>query len=167
VFLVMTQGTELSWPPFREHLRSNPTAYALALVAALAWALYSNLARRWAEGDDRGAVELFVPATGIALLGMRFLSSESAVWSARAIVEAGVLGGVTALSYALWDRAMRQGNLLLVAACSYLTPFLSTLASSVYLKVMPGPQLWTGCALIVAGSVVSWRSVSDGKAERG
>jgi len=30
---------------------------------------------------------------------------------------------------------------LLAAACSYLTPFLSTLVSCAYLKVMPGSQL--------------------------
>lgn len=75
--------------------------------------------------------------------------------------EAGVLGAITALAYALWDVAMRKGNLLLVAACSYLTPLLSTLVSCAYLKVMPGSQLWVGCALIVVGSLVSWRSVFE------
>ena len=103
---------------------------------------------------------LFVPATGVVLLVMRLFSPEPASWSAQAVGEAGVLGAITALAYALWDVAMRKGNLLLVAACSYLTPLLSTLVSCAYLKVMPGSQLWVGCALIVVGSLVSWRSVS-------
>jgi drug/metabolite transporter (DMT)-like permease len=106
-------------------------------------------------------VELFVPATGLVLLGMRIASPEPASWSAQAVVEAGVLGSITALAYALWDVAMRKGNLLLVAACSYLTPLLSTLVSFAYLNVMPGSRLWAGCALIVVGSLVSWRSVSE------
>ena len=78
VFLVMTQGVRVSWPSFREHLQSNPVAYLLVLIAAIAWALYSNLTRRWSEPDSGGAVELFVPATGIVLLVMRLFSPEPA-----------------------------------------------------------------------------------------
>ena len=68
VFLVMTQGARLSWVSWRGHLQNNPSAYALALAAAIAWALYSNLARRWSEPESDGAVELFLPATGLVLL---------------------------------------------------------------------------------------------------
>jgi len=166
VFLVMTQGARVSWLSLRDHLQSNPAAYLLVLVAAIAWALYSNLARRWSEPDSGGAVGLFVPATGIVLLVMRLMSPEPALWSTQALGEAGVLGAITALAYALWDVAMRKGNLLLVAACSYLTPLLSTLVSCAYLKVVPGSRLWAGCALIVVGSLVSWRSVSEGRSRR-
>jgi drug/metabolite transporter (DMT)-like permease len=35
-FLVITQGTRVSWQSFGGHLQANPTAYASALVAALA-----------------------------------------------------------------------------------------------------------------------------------
>ncbi len=31
----------------------------------------------------------------------------------------------------------------------------------VYLGVSPGPKLWIGCLLLVAGSLMTWRSVSD------
>jgi drug/metabolite transporter (DMT)-like permease len=68
---------------------------------------------------------------------------------------------MTALAYVLWDVAMRKGNLLLVVACSYFTPLLSTLVSCVYLKVSPSPKLWIGCLLLVSGSLITWRSVSD------
>jgi drug/metabolite transporter (DMT)-like permease len=78
-------------------------------------------------------------------------------------MEVAVLGAITALAYVLWDRSMRKGNLPLVVACSYLTPFLSTLVSCAYLGVLPGAQLWGGCALIVVGSLLSWRSVSGGR----
>jgi drug/metabolite transporter (DMT)-like permease len=161
VFLVLTQGTELSWSGVRVNLAANPAAYTMALLAALAWALYSNLARRWARPGGAGAVEWFVPATGLLLLGARFLVSEPTLWTARAVAEAFALGAVTALAYALWDQAMRRGNLLLVAVCSYFTPLLSTLASSAYLGVTPSPVLWAGSALLVAGSLASWRSVSS------
>jgi drug/metabolite transporter (DMT)-like permease len=166
VFLVMTQDARVSWQSLAGHLQANPAAYTLAFSAAVTWALYSNLARRWSgEGGD-GAAELFVPATGLVLLLIRCLWPEPTVWSAQVAVEAGVLGGITAVAYILWDAAMRKGDLVFVAACSYFTPLLSTLVSCAYLKVAPGCQLWAGCAAMVIGSLVSWRSLSDNEMER-
>jgi hypothetical protein len=37
--------------------------------------------------------------------------------------------------------------------------------SVLYLSVATGPGLWIGCAALIAGSLLSWRSVSDGPAE--
>jgi drug/metabolite transporter (DMT)-like permease len=161
VLLVMTQGAHLSWAAFGGHLRSHPAAYALALAGAIAWALYSNLTRRWSEPGSGGAVELFMPATGLVLLVLRLLIPEPANWSFRAGGEALALAVVTALAYSLWDVAMRKGNLLLVAAFSYFTPLLSTVVSCLYLQVAPSPQLWIGCLLLVSGSIVTWLAVSD------
>ena len=48
---------------------------------------------------------------------------------------------------------------MLVASCSYLTPFFSTVVTCLYLRVQPGPTLWMGCGLIIAGSFLSWRSI--------
>jgi drug/metabolite transporter (DMT)-like permease len=160
VFLVMTQGVHISWASFRAHLQSNPAAYLLALSAAISWALYSNLARRWSEPEHDGAVELFMPATGLVLLAMRLLTTEPAGWNASAVGEACGLAAITTLAYLLWDVSMRRGNLLLVVACSYFTPLLSTLVSCAYLRASPGPRLWTGCLLLVAGSLATWRSVA-------
>lgn len=161
VFLVMTQGARVSWQSFAAHLQANPAAYACAFGAAITWALYSNLARRWSRADSDGAAELFIPATGILLLAMRFLWGESTAWNAHVALEAGVMGGITAVAYVCWDAAMRNGDLLFVAACSYFTPLLSTLVSCAYLKVVPGYRLWVGCVVMVIGSLVSWRSLSD------
>jgi drug/metabolite transporter (DMT)-like permease len=160
VVLVMTQGARLSWSVFAEHLHRNPLAYILAAVAAFSWALYSNLTRRWSAGATGGAVGWFVASTGLLLLLLRFTVAEPCAWSVQALLEAIFLGGITALAYALWDRAMRDGDLLLVAACSYLTPLLSTLVSCLYLKVAVSSKLWLGCLLLIVGSLLSWRSVS-------
>ena len=161
VFLVMTQGTSISWGSFRDHLQGNPAAYGLALFGAVAWAFYSNFARRWTQPGSDGAVDLFMPATGLGLLLIRLLHPEPALWTMRAVAEAVGLAAVTTISYSLWDRAMRRGNLLLVAACSYFTPLLSTAVSCLYLQVAPSPRLWIGCLLLIAGSILTWRSVSE------
>jgi drug/metabolite transporter (DMT)-like permease len=163
VFLVMTQSTRVTWGTMIEHLQTNPAAYGLALAAAVSWGLYSNLTRRWSHGEESGAVELFVPATGLILLCLRFVLPEPTQWTLRAGGEATALALITVTSYFLWDRAMRKGNLLLVAACSYFTPLLSTFVSCAYLGVSPGSRLWVGCTLVVCGSLLSWRSVRDGE----
>lgn len=164
IFLVMTQGADVTWTSLAGHWRGNPAAYTLASGAALVWALYSALTRRWSTPAGKGGVGLFVPFTGLVLLGVRWFQPEVSKWTVQAGIEAVVLGAVTALAYGLWDAAMRKGDLVLVAAGSYFTPLLSTAVSCLYLGVVPGPQLWAGALLIVAGSMVSWRSVSDSKA---
>jgi drug/metabolite transporter (DMT)-like permease len=161
VFLVMTQDAALSWVSWRDHVQQNPAAYLLALAAAVAWGLYSNFARRWSGAEGGGAVELFIPATGLVLLGLRFTVNESTHWNFQALAEASGLAAVTTLGYILWEAAMRKGNLLLVVACSYFTPLLSTFVSCFYLRVPPSPKLWIGCLLLVFGSLISWRSVGD------
>jgi drug/metabolite transporter (DMT)-like permease len=161
LFLVVTQRATVSWSSFVNHLATNPVAYTLAFGAALVWALYSNLARRWSGPGGEGAVDLFIPATGLVLLLMRPLAPAAGTWNAQAFAEAGALGAITALAYSLWDGAMRRGDVLLVAACSYFTPLFSTLVSCIYLKVVPGARLWLGCACIIFGSLLSWRSVAE------
>lgn len=160
VFLVLTPGTSISWGSFLANLQSNPAAYGLGLVAALSWALYSNLTRRWGEGAGGGAVLLFTLGTGVAFSLVRLFHSETGAWSLRAAAEVAVLALGTALGYVFWDLAMRRGDMVLVASCSYLTPFFSTLVSCVYLGVLPGIGVWLGCLLIVAGSFWSWRSIA-------
>src|SRR5512133_412676 len=133
IWIVMTQGAEVSWRSFLVHLQSNPAAYGMALTAALSWAFYSNLTRLW---GSQGAVEIFIPVTGVVLFALRFVAGEHWVWSGRALIEATVLGGITALAYVLWDVAMRKGDLLVVAAGAYFTPLLSTVVTCIYLGVL-------------------------------
>ncbi|MCU0918611.1 MAG: aromatic amino acid DMT transporter YddG [Planctomycetes bacterium] len=159
-FLVITQGAPVSWRSFAGHLQAHPTPYALALAAAVSWALYSTLTRRWSQPGADGAVALFLPATGLALLLLRFIAQESSAWTLRAGGEAVVMATLTVLAYTFWDGAMRKGNLLLVTACSYFTPLLSTLVTCAYLRVAPTGRLWLGCLMLVAGSFLTWRSVA-------
>ncbi len=163
IFLVLTQGTTVSWDSFSQHVRSNPLAFFLALIAAVSWGLYSNLTRRWAGPNSDGAVAFFMLATGIVLLLLRLLSAESSAWNLRALIEVLFLGLATALAYVCWDVCMRKGDVVLVAACSYFTPFFSTLTSCIYLDVRASAGLWTGCLLLIAGSLLSWASVVEKK----
>jgi drug/metabolite transporter (DMT)-like permease len=159
VFLVLTQDAGVTWQSFSVNIRRNPVAYGLGAFAAIAWALYSNLTRRWGGPDSRGAVPLFCLATGLVFGLLRLLRPEGATWSIRVVAEVAMLALATGLAYVFWDLAMRAGDVVLVAACSYLTPFFSTVVSCLYLRVQPGLSLWLGCVLIIAGSFLSWRSI--------
>ena len=163
VFLVLTQGQSISPASIIANVGGNPSAYALGFFAAISWALYSNLTRRWAGPEAGGAVELFIILTGLAFLFLYWLTGEGRPWTWRAGFEVTFMGFATALAYILWDLAMRKGYMVFVAACSYFTPLLSPLLSCFYLQVTAGMSLWLGCLLIVAGSLLSWLSVSDRK----
>ncbi len=167
VVLVVRPGDSLSWGSFARNARGNPAAYALGLGAAIAWALYSNLARRWGKGGGGSAVMVFALGAGALFLLLRPLFPEEGRWSPAAAAEAAFLSGGTALAYLFWDIAMRRGDLVLVASCSYLTPFFSTVVSCLYLGVLPGLGVWLGCLLIIAGSLVSWRSIAGREAPAG
>ena len=159
IFLVLTQGADVTWTSFVTNLRENPIAYGLGAFAAVAWGLYSNLTRRWGGSDGRGAVLMFTLATGMAFGVGRLFRPEPGTWDVRVASEVALLALSTALAYVCWDLAMRAGDVVLVASCSYLTPFLSTVVSCLYLQVRPGLGLWVGGALIIAGSFLSWKSI--------
>jgi drug/metabolite transporter (DMT)-like permease len=164
--LVLTHGEGLSWQALAGNIQSRPAAYALGLAAALSWALYSVLARKWAGGSASGGVDLFLPFTAAVMLLLSAAVDEARAWGARPAAEALALGLATWAAYLLWDWAMRIGNIVLVAAGSYLTPLFSTFASCLYLAVAPAAGLWIGCGMLVAGSLASWYAVSGGSSRR-
>jgi drug/metabolite transporter (DMT)-like permease len=87
---------------------------------------------------------LFALATGLVFWLGRLFHSEAGAWGARVVAEVALLSLATGLAYVFWDRAMRAGDVMLVASCSYLTPFFSTVVSCLYLDVRPSASLWGG-----------------------
>ena len=164
VFMVVTHGAAVSWRSFALNLAKNPGAYGLALTAAVSWAMYSNLTRKWAGGQKEGAVVMFLPVTAAVLLLLCCFLDEPRQWNHRSLAEVLFLGLATYAAYTLWDNAMRKGNIVMIAAASYLTPLLSTMVSCLYLTVIPGTRLWVGCGVLVLGSILSWQSV-DGASD--
>jgi drug/metabolite transporter (DMT)-like permease len=152
---------EFSWGAFASHVAAMPLPYVLAFIAAVSWGVYSNLAHRWLGEEGEGTVPFFMLATAAVLLALRFVFREQSTWGVRSTWEILGLSIATSGGYIGWDISMRKGNLVLVAAASYLTPLLSTLVITFYLGATAGPRLWLGCLLIVAGSFLSWMSVSD------
>ncbi|MCK4277470.1 MAG: aromatic amino acid DMT transporter YddG [Phycisphaerae bacterium] len=133
----------------------------LAAVAAVAWALYSNLARRWGRAQI-GAVPLFLLASSGVLWLLRTGQTETTTWTVKSVAELGFISvAQSALAYGLWERGMRRGNHLLLAVVSYFTPIVSTAVAAVYLQVTPGPSLLFGCILVGGGALMCKLSVTE------
>lgn len=165
IVLVLTQGGDFSCVRMARHVLSNPAAYGAAFVAAVTWALYSNLCRRWGKGNQEGAVVLFMCVTGAVLLGVRLLVAEPSGWSVRTLVEVLFLASTSTAGYAFWDVGVRRGDFVVISTSSYFTPLLSSVVSCLYLGVLPGVRLWAGCLLIVLGAWVSRAAIHEGGAD--
>jgi len=160
VVLASLDGIRWSWESFASSVKESSLPYLSALVAAVSWALYSNYSRRWGGEREGSGVPLFLLATGILLAGFWALFPGESRWTPAAAGELAFLALFpTLLAYLFWDRAMRRGNLVLVASLSYFTPLLSTLISCLYLGVPMSPALWGACALVMAGAALCNRAV--------
>jgi len=162
IFLATAQNGVFSWQEPRS-LSVSLVPYALALVAGVSWALYSNLSRRWAEDVEGGGVPLFLLSAGLVLAGLRMFFPEQSHWTSRSLLELLYMGIFPAmLGYTFWDEAMRRGRIILVASLSYFTPLLSTFIATAYLGVTAGWNLWAGCILVVIGAAICKLSVEEG-----
>lgn len=134
---------------------------ALAALAGLLWALYSNLARRFGPADgDADAVPLFLLVSGGMLAAAALATGERAQWSTRAVIELVVLAsGPMALAYPLWERGVRRGDHALLGVASYFMPVASLGLAALYLGVVPDRGVGVGCALVVAGAYVTRRAL--------
>ncbi|WJY17231.1 aromatic amino acid DMT transporter YddG [Pectobacteriaceae bacterium CE90] len=134
---------------------ANPVAYGLAFAAAIVWALYCNVSRRF--GGGKSGISLFFVAVS-AVLWRQYLFSEEPVlsFSLTTVLELLFIAGSTALSYMAWDIGIQRGNLTLLATASYFTPMLSALLSALWLNIIPTFSFWQGVFMITVGSLLSW-----------
>ena len=134
---------------------------ALAGMGAVLWAVYSNLVKLLAD-PKAGAVPLFLIVAGILALVIGQVRGENQIFSARAIGELAFLAIFqSAAAYSLWERGMRRGNHLLLSLVSYFLPIASMAIAAIYLQVLPGWQLWAGCAMVTAGALICRYSLSE------
>lgn len=140
----------------------NATAYLLALAAAVLWGLYCNLARRFAAQASGLGVPVFMLASGLLLLGAGVFFPAPACWSGTALAELAAMVLLPCIAaYMLWERAMRRGDLVLVASFAYLAPVLSTVCTGWYLGVKLPFGIWGAAALIMAGAWIARKAITE------
>ena len=109
---------------------------AAAGLAAVCWALYSNLARRWAGDAPATGMPLFLLATGVSLAIVRSFVHETSQLKPTIVLElVFLILFPTLLAYVLWDHAFRRGNPTLLATTSYFIPVLAMLTGSWVLRL--------------------------------
>lgn len=145
----------LSLEQIADNVSGNPMAYTMAALGAVIWAVYCNVTRVIANGQN--AVTLFFIATALTLW-VKYVSGDEpalqfTVPSALTLVLTAVVMGS---GYALWNQAILAGNMLLLATLSYFTPVFSTLFSCLILGVVLGSHFWQGVVMVTLASLVCW-----------
>lgn len=149
-----------AWTPLLlwHNVMDNPLAYGLAFFAAIAWALYNNVTRRYAGGQS--GVTLFFLITAIALW-IKFAVSgqpQPMRFSPVVIMEVLFMAASTAMAYSAWNRGIQHGNMTLLATASYFTPVFSALLASLWLQLTPSFSFWQGVMMVTLGSLICWRA---------
>jgi drug/metabolite transporter (DMT)-like permease len=162
VYIAMNPYHNFSLLPLLQNIQENSLPYLFSFIAAISWALYSTLARKWAGDNEEGAVPIFLFFTGITLFILRFFFQEETIWSFKVGIELFYMAIFpTFLAYFFWDQAMRRGNIVLVATLSYFTPILSVFISSLYLQITIDIRLWVASILVVIGAIISKYSILE------
>lgn len=155
--LWVVSGNGLSLATIVTHVSSNPLSYSLAVGCAITFALYCNVTRRYAGGQN--LVMLFFALTA-GVLWLKYAASSEVIPaftlnSSAQLVAAGV---AMAGGYALWNLGILRGNLTLLATASYCAPVLSSAFAALWLGAHLTAQFWQGAVLVTAGSLMCWQA---------
>ncbi|MBN3263928.1 aromatic amino acid DMT transporter YddG [Pectobacterium brasiliense] len=155
--IVWIMKGESDWTPelLWNNILANPLAYSLAFSAALTWALYCNITRRYGQG--KSGVSLFFFIASLVLWAQYAFSAEGAIsLTLPSSLQLLFMGTSTALAYSVWNIGIQHGNLTLLATASYFTPVLSTLLAALWLNITPAISFWQGVVMVTAGSLLCW-----------
>ncbi len=137
--------------------------YLAAFAAAVTWAGYSVLSRRYAHVPT-DAVGGFCAATAL-LAAIGHLLFEETVWPAgREWLAVAAMGlGPVGIAFFTWDYGVKHGDIRALGVAGYATPLLSTLLLIAAGQAALTPALAAGCILIVGGAVLAAREVIAGR----
>ena len=142
--LIVWQGTAGASPP---------PAMALAFAAALIWAGYSVLSRRFGQVPTE-VVAIYCLATAV-LSALAHLALEPTVWPVSPAGGAAILAlglGPVGAAFFTWDIGMKRGDIQVLGAASYAAPLLSTLLLVATGNGYATPGLAMSALLITGGA---------------
>lgn len=134
--------------------------YALALSCAVIWALYSVNSRRYNAAPTL-LVGAFCGVTALLSLICHLLFEQTVLPTLTEWIPVLLLGaGPVGLAFFAWDVGVKNGNIRLLGALSYIAPLLSSVLLILFGRATFTWSLLGACALIIGGSVVaSWESI--------
>lgn len=153
----VVSGEGLALATLVANVSSNPLSYSLALGCAVTFALYCNVTRRYAGGQN--LVMLFFTLAAAVLWLKYALSTEVLpAFTLNSSLQLGAAGIAMAGGYALWNLGILRGNLTLLATASYAAPVLSSAFAAVWLGAHLTAQFWQGAVLVTVGSLMCWQA---------
>ncbi len=150
--LLVTRGQSLRIDP------AHVPGYAAALGAALIWALYSVLNRRF-EAVPSQAMAGSCLVVGV-LGGLAHVLTENTVmptplqWAVLALLGLGPTG----IAFWLWDIGTKRGDIALLGTLSYAAPLLSTGLLLAFGRATPHWTQAVAVALLLCGAWLSLAS---------
>jgi drug/metabolite transporter (DMT)-like permease len=135
---------------------SPPLAMALAFAAALIWAGYSVLSRRFGRVPTE-AVAIYCLATAV-LSALAHSAVETTAWPVTPAGWCAVLAlglGPVGAAFFTWDVGMKRGDIQALGTASYAAPLLSTLALVATGHGHASPKLGMAAAMIVGGAALA------------
>jgi len=138
--------------------------YATALCAAVIWATYSVLSRRFAAVSS-DAIAGFCLVTAVLAIICHLLL-EQTVWPADAWQWAALIGlglGPVGLAFYVWDIGVKRGDIQVLGAASYSAPLLSTLILILTGYATYSHVILIACLLITAGAVLAAKDLLFGR----
>lgn len=138
----------------------NAVAYTLALLDAIAWALYSNFSRKLSDPRGASAVPMYMIVTSVVLLLLSESPNSATTVSPSdwALLISWSFG--TAVAYLFWDVGMRFGNVVTISTMSMFIPLFSTIITAVVSGHGVSALLIVSAALVVLGSQICRRGVA-------
>lgn len=153
----VVSGDGLALATLVANVSTNPLSYSLALGCAVTFALYCNVTRRYAGGQN--LVMLFFTLAAAVLWLKYALSTEVLpAFTLNSSLQLGMAGVAMAGGYALWNLGILRGNLTLLATASYAAPVLSSAFAAVWLGAHLTAQFWQGAVLVTVGSLMCWQA---------
>lgn len=132
------------------------TGYALALLAACSWALYSWICQVAPLPIAPMMPTLFLIAAGGAALGDLLLGNASGMPSGTALAAGVALGlGPYGLAMVAWDLALRSGPAALVGSLAYAVPVLAAAFLVMAGIAAPDWRLPVAALLVVVGAMIA------------
>ena len=160
-YIAITSGAVFSLDAIVVNFQNSPYPYVFAFIAAVFWALYSNLNTLLTAEDGLGVFAFFMLFTGLLLFGSGIFLGEEFILSKVPYFELFYLGTVSTLGYALWEYGMKKGDVTLITVFSYFAPLLYALFGMWYLGVEMEGYIILSCILLIAGAFLSKISITD------
>lgn len=153
----VVSGDGLALAAIVANVNSNPLSYSLALGCAVTFALYCNVTRRYAGGQNL-VMLFFILAASVLWLKYALSSEVLPAFTFNGSLQLGAAGVAMAGGYALWNVGILRGNLTLLATASYSAPVLSSAFAAVWLGAHLTAQFWQGAVLVTLGSLMCWQA---------